>query len=72
MDEKRQKTYFSSDKGESSESVARRILQATEWMAFGGLKTTPEIKDRYLTVLRLAPNWERGMYDFGTLFVWED
>ena len=72
LDEKRQKTYFSSDKGESSESVARRILQATEWMAFGGLKTTPEIKDRYLTVLRLAPNWERGMYDFGTLFVWED
>jgi hypothetical protein len=55
MDEKRLET------GQSSETVARRILQATEWMACGGLKSNPEIKERYLTVLKLAPNWERGM-----------
>lgn len=61
-DEKHLKMYNSSDENESSETVARRILQATEWMACGGLKSTPEIKDRYLTVLKLAPNWERGMY----------
>jgi len=62
MDEKSLKTSVSSDKDESRETFARRILQATEWMACGGLKSTPEIKDRYLTVLKLAPNWERGMY----------
>ena len=69
MDEKRLETYIRSDKGQSSETVARRILQATEWMACGGLKSNPEIKDRYLTVLKLAPNWERGMYGVSHILI---
>lgn len=62
MDKKQLKSYVSSDSiAESGEVVARRILQATEWMVCDGLKSSAEIKDRYQTVLNLAPNWERGM-----------
>lgn len=61
MDEIQLMGFVSSGAVGSSDIVARRILQATEWMASDGFKSSSEIKDRYLTVLKLAPNWERGM-----------
>ena len=63
MDDKQLNSYVSSDKTEST-ATARRILQSTEWMACDGLKSSTEIKDRYQTVLKLAPNWERGTPKF--------
>lgn len=59
MDDLQLKSYVSSDATESI-ATARRILQATEWMAADGLKSSSEIKDRYMVVLKLAPDWERG------------
>lgn len=64
MDDKQLQTYFSSTDAESRETIARRILQATEWMACDGLKSTQDIKDRYLTALKLAPNWERAHFNY--------
>ena len=61
MDDKQLEAFVSSDTVESREVAARRILQATDWMASDGLKSSLEIKDRYQTVLKLTPNWERGM-----------
>ena len=49
---------------ESREIISRRILQATEWMVCDGLRSGTEIKSRYQTVLKLAPNWERGKFNF--------
>ncbi|KAL7541357.1 hypothetical protein ACHAXR_011755 [Thalassiosira sp. AJA248-18] len=64
MDKKQLKSYVSSDStAESGEALARRILQATEWMG-DGLKSSSEIKDRYQTVLKLAPNWERAHFNY--------
>lgn len=61
MDEKQLNAFVSKESIESREIIARRILQSTEWMASDGLKTGSEIKGRYLKVLKLTPNWERGM-----------
>ena len=61
MDDTHLKQYFESKtNAESGESIARKVLQATEWMVCDGLKSSSEINDRYQTVLKLAPNWERG------------
>ena len=61
MDEKQLKSYVSSNAtAESGQALAQRILQATEWMSVDGIKSSSEIKDRYQTVLKLSPSWERG------------
>jgi len=50
---------------ESKETLSRRILQSTEWLVSGGLRSGSEIKSRYHTVLKLAPKWERAHFHFG-------
>lgn len=42
--------------------IGRLVLQATGWMVSDGLKSGSEIRSRYQTVLKLVPDWERGMY----------
>ena len=46
---------------QSVDNIGRLLLQATEWMVSGGLKSGSEIRSRYQTVLKLVPQWERGM-----------
>ena len=40
-------------------AFGRRLLQATEWIVEGGLKSGPEVTDRYKLVQQVCPNWER-------------
>ena len=44
----------------SKDIISRNILQSTLWMVSGDLKNQTEIIDRYKTVLKLSPTWERG------------
>jgi len=60
MNDSELQSFFASGSSESEEVIGRRILQATEWIVFGGLRGAAEIKNRYQTVLKLVPNWERG------------
>ena len=60
MNDSELQSYFASGTSESEEVSGRRILQATEWIVCGGLRGASEIKNRYQTVLKLVPNWERG------------
>ena len=63
MDDKQLNSYASNNKMESI-ATARRILQSTEWISELGLKTSHEVKDRYSTVLKLAPDWERAHFNY--------
>ena len=63
MDDKQLNAYASNNKMESI-ATARRILQSTEWISELGLKTSHEVKDRYSTVLKLAPDWERAHFNY--------
>jgi serine/threonine-protein kinase ATR len=38
----------------------RRLLKLTSWNVDGGLKGGAEIKARFRTILKLAPEWEKG------------
>ncbi|KAL7553491.1 hypothetical protein ACHAWF_016768 [Thalassiosira exigua] len=70
MDKNQLESYVARETAsKSGEALARRILQATQWMAYDGLKSSLEIKDRYQTVLKLAPNWERGMFRVSALLL---
>lgn len=51
---------FVSRSGQSVDTIARLLLQATEWMVADGLKSGSEVRNRYTTVLTLVPKWERG------------
>ena len=53
---------------QSVDNLGRLLLQATEWMVSGGLKSGSEIRRRYQTVLKLVPQWERGVYS--TICLW--
>jgi len=48
----------------SKDIISRNILQSTLWMASGDLKNEIEIIDRYKTVLKLSPTWERAHFHF--------
>lgn len=60
MNDSELQSFFASGTSESEEVIGRRILQATEWIVCGGLRGAAEIKNRYQTVLKLVPSWERG------------
>lgn len=60
LDDKELKSFVASSK-QSVGIIGRLLLQATEWVVSGGLKSGTEIRSRYQTVLKLAPKWERGM-----------
>lgn len=62
MNDSELQSFFASGRSESEEVIGRRILQATEWIVCGGLRGAAEIKNRYQTVLKLVPNWERGKW----------
>jgi len=40
-------------------SFGRRLLQSTEWIVEGRLKSGNEVKERYKLVQKVCPNWER-------------
>ena len=60
MNDSELQSFFASGTSESEEVIGRRILQATEWIVSGDLRGAAEIKNRYQTVLKLVPSWERG------------
>ena len=51
------------------ERFAGRLLQITQWMADGGLKSGAEIIERYRFVHKLASKWEKGWSSPLVIFV---
>jgi serine/threonine-protein kinase ATR len=45
--------------------IAKRILKSTTWMANSGLKSVPEIKERFRIIKKLRPKWEKCHFEFG-------
>jgi serine/threonine-protein kinase ATR len=48
---------------------SRRLLQSTQWMVEGGIKSGSEVMDRFRMVQRLSPTWEKGNKCSGILVV---
>ena len=41
---------------------AKRLLRLTQWTVEGGMQSGNEIIDRFQTVIRLSPEWEKGKW----------
>ena len=52
---------FVSSSEQSIENIGRLLLESTKWLATDGLKSGSEIRSRYHIILKLVPNWERGL-----------
>lgn len=49
---------------QSLRGFGRRLLQATEWVVEGCLKSGAEVIDRYKLTQRVCPKWERAHFKF--------
>ena len=45
--------------------IARRLLKSTRWIAEGGLKSVPEVMERFRVSHQLRPKWGKSHFEFG-------
>lgn len=45
--------------------MAKRLLKSTRWIADGGLKSVPEVLERFRVSNRLRPKWAKCHFEFG-------
>jgi hypothetical protein len=43
---------------------ANRLLRLTQWTVEGGMQSGNEIMERFQTVIRLSPDWEKGKVEY--------
>ena len=50
--------------GYSAEVFVKRLLKSTEWIIESGLKSGPEVMNRFKLILGLRPLWEKSHFSF--------